>query len=557
MSEPGIASRIYDILSKSDSAATITYLNRRGQAAKPLAAQSLLEMAMARAYVIEETVPVGSTVLIVMPFGPDFLLSLLGCFFAGVTASPLPDPGSSTSFQRLDGIVLANPPAAILCTAANMSLIARHFEAQGLNLPLLVMDGPSMESSREPRCAGLRQPPGETVIVQYTSGSTRVPRGVALSGQNILSNAALVSERWRLSADKDLLVNWLPHYHDMGLMGGLLYPLLMGGPSIQMSPLAFVQHPANWLRTISKYRGTVSGGPAFAFGLCLDAVTDEDLEDLDLSCWQTAFCGAEPVPSVLLKEFRSRFARCGLDPKAVYASYGLAEATLLVAGEREWPGETASVENDGATLEACRLAPETRKHIRIVDPDTCISVADGVAGEVWVTGPSVACGYLTHDDDQSRENDTFSGVLKDGPQRFLRTGDLGWIGAAGLHISGRMKDVLIANGNSISAVDVEWLAAEFDPALNPLAAAAVSVTRDGPDDVALLIEMKTDFVTLQDRQSVEDHIRRAVRGAYGIELHTIGFVRRGSLERTTSGKVRRQSVADRLRAGYQYPEALA
>ena len=562
MSERGIAIHLHRLLQSDQSATSVTYLDRRGRAAAPLDAISLLQKTRARARVIEANVPAGSTVLLVMPFGSEFLLTLLGCLYAGVVAVPVPDPGSSVSFQRLDGIVLETKPAAVLCTLSNRPLLTEHFAKRAFTSALLAMDvlatdaGSLDNPNREPVCAGLSQSPEKTVIVQYTSGSTRHPRGVALSGSNILSNAALVRERWRLTPDKDLLINWLPHYHDMGLMGGLLYPLLMGGPSVQMSPLAFVQHPMSWLRTIAKFRGTVSGGPAFAFGLCLDTVTPEDLEQLDLSCWQTAFCGAEPVPASLMERFRRRFSTVGLDPRAVYATYGLAEATLLVAGEREWAGEDESVGNDGALLEASRLTPETRSSLLIVNPETCLPLDDGVAGEVWVKGPSVASGYLARTDESEAEESPLFGHIHDSPEKFLRTGDLGWIGPAGLHISGRLKDVLIVNGVNVSAVDVEWLAGEVHPCLNPLAAAAVLLAPNGLEEAALVIEVKTDTAIPVDRHDLEEQIRRTVRGACGIDLSLILIVKRGSLERTTSGKVRRQPIAARLREGWRYPEAL-
>ena len=556
-----MAARIDEVLRGEERGTTVTYLDRRGRLAEVLSMAALRLRALARASILEAAVPTGGTCLLVMPAGPEFLTTLLGCLYAGMVAVPLPEPHLEANGERLDAVLADSGAAAILCTTANLPLLEQHFgTGEGRSTPfvLLAMDEAAADPAREPVCAGLQALPDDTVIVQYTSGSTRHPRGVALSSRNIQVNAAIVFDEWRLQRDADVTINWLPHYHDMGLLGGLLYPLLGGGSSVQMPPVTFIQHPLRWLQTVSEYRGTVSGGPAFALSLCLDNISDEQVQGLDLSCWKTLFCGAEPVSADLLQRFRAKFAGARLHPSAVFGSYGLAEATLFVAGRRAEPGDPEIPIGDAPKLEPSRLSPVTRASLRIVDPATCLPLNDGAVGEVWVTGASVSRGYVQQAGEPHPGADLFTARLCGSEETYLRTGDLGWIGPGGLYISGRMKDMLIANGANVAAVDIEWLAATCHPGLNPLAAAAVALAlEEGTETSALLIEVKSPAVRIEDPHAVADAIRRAVRATFGIDLRLVQFVIRGALERTTSGKVRRRRVAVRLHEGHRYPDAAA
>lgn len=536
----------------------MTYLDRRGRCLEVLTGDNLLERALLRAAVLEEALPEGATCLLVMPAGPEFLLTLLGCLFAGMVAVPLPEPGPGAQADRLNGVLATSGVVALLCVSTNVEALQAHLATapDASACALLPMDTLA-PGGRAAVSAGLRKDPGEIVIVQYTSGSTRQPKGVALSSGNMFANAELVFSEWRLRPG-DITVNWLPHYHDMGLLGGMLYPLIGGqhASTVQMPPLAFIQHPARWLQTISQYRARVSGAPAFALGLCVDHVTDEQLQQLDLSCWEVAFCGAEPVSADVLQRFRHRFQPTGFQPGALFASYGIAEATLFVAGRRQWADEPPSPSDEQTRLAPARLSPETRASLRIVDPLTLEVLPDGETGEIWVGGPSVAGGYVQAGDTVVSST-AFHAHVSDSTEAYLRTGDLGWIGVGGLYISGRLKDMLIANGVNVAAVDVEWLAAGCHPDLNPLAAAAVPLAVDeGHETGALLIEVKSSSTTLQGADELAAEIQKIVRSTYGINLKTVQFLKRGSLERTTSGKIRRQRVLERLRQGVTYPIAI-
>ncbi len=562
-----LASCIDGVLRQVTGGPLVKYLDRRCTPSAALTATFLRNAALQRAALLEERFSAGDVVLLIMPPGPEFLLSLLGCLYAGIIAIPLPEPDLHAHRERVGVVYADSAAAAVLCMSDNYRAVVQHFAEAGITPRLLALDDQAAQAASAripngvPLACGLHRPPADTVIVQYTSGSIRHPKGVALSSANVLANASLVQQRWGLSADSDVLVNWLPHHHDMGLMGGLLYPLLMGGRSVQMPPLAFVQHPVRWLRAIAEHRGTVSGGPAFAYGLCLDMIPEAQLAALDLSCWRVAFCGAEPVPAGLLQRFRDRLAPAGLDPSAVHACYGLAEATLFVAGERSLAGALALPPVPGA-LEPCRLSAQCRSALRIVDPETGTPLEDGLRGEIWVTGAFVAHGYTSElsgtDGENESDEDEFAATLPGDPARYLRTGDLGWIGPDGLYVSGRIKDTLIANGINVAASDLEWLAATCHPSLNPHAAAAVVTnTSQGREEVELVIEAKPSSAPIPDPVALAERIRRMVRTTYGIDLRAVRFVKRSTLERTTSGKIRRQAVAARLRTGYAYPEASA
>jgi len=366
-----------------------------------------------------------------------------------------------------------------------------------------------------------------------------------------LANANLANRTWGMD-DEGTMLSWLPHFHDMGLMGGILYPLLAGGATALMDPLHMIQRPQRWLQLIGELRATFSGGPAFAFAHCLDSITDDQCATLDLSSWRAAFCGAEPVPAALMEAFRTRFAPHGLDPSALFASYGLAEHTLMVAGGTHAVPRNPRPPPGCEAVEPCSLAEEMRDKLRVVDPHTRRVLGEGVAGEIWLRGDSVAQGYLGDPQDTDLvfkarlDDDTDADATAD---EWLRTGDLAILDGGYLYIIGRLKDLLFANGQKVAASDVEWLAASQHAALNPMAAAALM-----PDDLksgegVLLIELRRRSKALEDEHAVRRLIARAVAGAWSIALTDVHFLPPNTLPRTTSGKVQRGLALQAYRQG--------
>ncbi|GAB6841227.1 acyl-CoA synthetase (AMP-forming)/AMP-acid ligase II [Methylorubrum rhodinum] len=488
------------------------------------------------------------TLVLALPPGERFLAALLAGLLGGHTLVPVALPRAGAHSDRLAHVLGDCDATALLCLAEHRPAILRHLgtaEDRPAGPRVVAIDGPdNTEADGVAPRRGADAGPGPAII-QYTSGSMRLPKGVRIFGEQILANADLVMRSWDLDASSRF-VNWLPHYHDMGLMGGILYPLLAGAYSVQMSPLDMIRRPADWLRAVSTYRATFSGGPAFAFADCVRRVADEDCVGLDLSCWSRAFCGAEPIPAGLLPSFRSRFAPYGLAPAAVFGCYGLAEMTLFAAGAPE-DGPLPLPPKGCGAVHPCRLTEITAPGLRIVDPESGRSVPDGESGEIWLRGDSMGRGYLN----RPKETQTAFGVApaSGAGGEWLRTGDLGAISGEWVYVTGRLKDILIVNGRKVAAAELEWLAAGLDDALNPLAAAAFMPDPTESGTAVLLIELKSGRKAPDRPDTVRVAIERAVSGEWGLRLRDVRILPRGGLERTTSGKIRRQAVAEAYRQG--------
>lgn len=488
--------------------------------------------------------------VLVLPPGEAFLVALLAGLLGGYTIIPVSPPRQGARAGWLGHIVCDSGASGVLCVAGMTEAVLRqlHTADSGFACPVAVLD--EVSHSVAPLAVPSSGPDGgkgpNPAVIMYTSGSTHLPKGVRIFGEQILANSGLVARSWDMNPETRF-VNWLPHFHDMGLMGGILYPLLTGAYSIQLNPLDIVRRPAFWLRAISDHRASFSGGPAFAFADCLRRITPEECEGLDLSSWARAFCGAEPIPAGLLPAFRERFEPYGLRPDAVFGCYGMAEFTLFAAGMPEAVEALPPAPPYCAAVHPCRLADDAGVDIRIVDPERLTVLGDGEQGEIWLRGPSMGQGYVNLPEETDA---TFNAVLADtGEATWLRTGDLGVLCDARLYVTGRLKDTLIVNGRKIAAPEIEWLAAELDDALNPLAAAAFLPNQADGDAAVLLIELKPGRPAPEDPEAVCMAIKRAVMGEWGIRLDDLRILPRGTLERTSSGKVRRNAVADAYRAG--------
>lgn len=552
MTDP-LADRIAGRLAGSSDIAVITVLRRKAAplvlTGRDLSARAAAAQARWRAQLGDGPL----RLVLALPPGELFLDSLLAGMMGGHTVVPVALPRQGSVSSRLAHIARDCQAHAVLCSAAQAAAIRDGLAPGGQALPcaVLAMDGPEEDAlipAERARPLGLdpRTPGGpQPALIQYTSGSTRLPKGVLLPGAQILANRQIVEDSWDMNPTS-CVVNWLPHYHDMGLMGGILYPLLSGGHSVQMSPLDMVRRPADWLRAISDYRGTFSGGPAFAYADCLRRVTDADCEGLDLSSWSRAYCGAEPIPADLLDAFAQRFGAYGLQRQALFGCYGMAEITLFAAGAPE-PQVLPPPPPGCEAVHPCRLSDLTAPLLRIVDPDTHQPLPDGEQGEIWLGGPSKAEGYVNLPDETA---ESFSARIAGEDGLWLRTGDLGLVQDGFLYVTGRIKDMLIANGRKIGAAELEWLAAGADPALNPLAAAAFAPDPAQGAEAVLMIELKAGHQAPEaPEQTVRQRIERLVTGEWGITLRDLHILPRGRLARTSSGKVRRQVIAQAYRQG--------
>ena len=507
----------------------------------------------------------GQRVLLVYPPGLDFITAFFGCLYAGCVAVPAFPPHRHRVGDRFQAIAADTESRVALSTASAAVQFQGMTEADhsGQAAPasgilwLATDEIPDVLAERwnEPAIAT-----DALAMLQYTSGSTRQPKGVMISHANLMANIRAIQQAFELQ-DKDRSVFWLPMYHDMGLVGGVLVPAFAAVTVVFISPATALQNPITWLAAISEYRATVSGGPNFAYDLCVRKITDEQRATLDLSSWALAFVGAEPVDPGTLERFAAAFAPCGFNPGAFYPSYGLSEATLMVSGPRRGSGATVDAFHDAALTEnrvepvpddarqARRLvacgSPVGDLRVVIVDSHTHAEAAPDRVGEIWVAGASIGQGYW-HKPDPTRS--AFKAHLSDtGEGPFLRTGDLGFMRKGQLYVTGRRDDLIIVRGLNRYPQDIETTARSSHPLLEAGYGAAFVADDHGRRRLVLVQEAtrkgEVDFAP------VLDAVRGAVLEEHGLALDVIVLVRCGTIPKTSSGKIQRHACRAAFLAG--------
>lgn len=505
--------------------------------------------------VTRSTAP-GDRVLLLLPPGLDYVAAMFACFLSGVVGVSAPPPQlrkSHLATERLAAVARDADASAVLSAAA-IAPVLRPALSEGGKIWIVAEDATASDDESAVRPTS----PGALAFLQYTSGSTGTPRGVMLSHANLTANLSAITSAFGLSGDSRG-VSWLPPFHDMGLIGGLLAPVFAGFPMMLMSPVTVIKRPIRWLEAISLFQATVSGGPNFSYDLCVKRTTEAERAGLDLSSWRLAFNGAEPIRAETLDRFYRVFQAHGLDVKALYPCYGLAESTLLVSGGRRgenWRrvrvdatalgnGQLASAAPDERSTELVGCGGVTPGHqLHIVDPETHAELDGGAIGEVWLCGPSVAGGYWREPRETAR---VFEAEIAGRPGVvYARTGDLGgWVDGE-LVIVGRLKELLILNGKNHHPHDIETWAESASPFLRSHASAAFTETTSVGEGAVLVMEAGPEA---DDLDTVLDAVRREVATGCGISLTRIVITTAGAVPKTTSGKIRRGATRDMLRAG--------
>jgi pristinamycin I synthase-3/4 len=539
-----------------------TFLAEGEREAGALTRGALDGRARAIAAALQEAGLAGERALLLFPPGLDFVAAFFGCLYAGVVAVPAYPPRASRVEARLWEIFRDARPRAVLTTAA---LRARLEGARDRAPELAAARWIATDLVPDEAAGGWRDPdlePGSLAFLQYTSGSTSSPKGVMVTHGNLIHNERMIQSAFR-QAEGSVVVSWLPLYHDMGLIGGVLQPLFSGARCVLMSPWAFLQSPVRWLEAISRYRATTSGGPNFAYELCVRKVRPEQREGLDLSSWEVAFNGAEPVRAETLDAFAREFAPQGFRRAAFHPCYGLAEATLLVTGGG---GEASVLSVDSAALEADRvlesggsgrrLAGSGRilleeEDVRIVDPATGLPCGADRVGEIWVAGPHVAAGYWNRPEETAL---VFGGCLEgleglEGEaRRYLRTGDLGFLRGGELFVTGRLKDLIILRGRNLYPQDVELTVEGAHPALRPGSGAAFPVDLDGEERLVVVHELEARARGV-DVEEVARAVRQAVAEEHEARVHEVVLLPAGAVPKTSSGKIQRRASRAAYLAG--------
>ena len=501
----------------------------------------------------------GHRILLLYPPGLDFVIGLFACHALDAIAVPAYPPRRNRRATRIRSIVDDADTRIAFSTQAVAEQLQgedRHEDLEGV--AFVGTDSPVLRDIDKwvmPKTLSSKS----LAVLQYTSGSTGSPKGVMLTHGNVLANCELILEAFEPTRN-DRVMAWLPSYHDMGLVGGILQPLYMGRTSTLMSPMTFLQRPAKWLQTLSREKVTVSGGPNFAYQLCVDKIADEELAGVDLSQWRIAFNGAEPIRPKTLDAFAERFAAFGFHRDAFLPCYGMAETTLLVTGGPK-EGRPVFSNFDGPQLDRGKALPVaadaehsrtlvgcgrviTDETVEIVSPETARILPEGEIGEIWVQSPSVGQGYWQA---LRATEKTFRGMTADGQGPFLRTGDLGFLYKGQLYVSGRLKDMIIVRGVNRYPQDIEQTVEEASDAVQAGSVAAFAMTLQDREHLVIVAEAVR--IRNLDWDAHLQRIRRAVTEEHELPPDAVFLVRNSSVPKTSSGKIQRHACMEAVRDG--------
>ncbi|WP_370601383.1 non-ribosomal peptide synthase/polyketide synthase [Pseudomonas nitroreducens] len=496
----------------------------------------------------------GDRAVLLLPSGPDYVTAFFACLYSGIIAVPAYPPESvrPQHLARLRSILDDAQPSLVLTDSTLIEALRPACVREIGDSPLLLaVDQANPALAVEWQMPELAD--DDIAFLQYTSGSTSTPKGVQVSHGNLIANERLIRHGLGIG-DDDVMVSWLPLFHDMGLIGGLLQPIYSGIECVLMSPRYFLERPRRWLEAIARFGGTVSGGPDFAYRLCCERVNEAALEGLDLSTWRVAFSGSEPIRPDTLERFAAWFAPARFDASSFYACYGLAEATLFVTGgvrgdgigqlevDLNALGENVARPGRGTSLINCgRTQPD--HDVQLVDPLSGEALGPDRVGEIWSSGPSVALGYWRNPEASAR---TF--VEKDG-RTWLRTGDLGFLHNGELFVTGRLKDMLIVRGQNLYPQDLERCVEEEVDLVRKGRVSAFAIEHQGRDGIGIAAEVGRSVRKLISAEALAKAISAAVAETFQEAPLVVALLEPGALPKTSSGKLQRSACRAQLLDG--------
>jgi acyl-CoA synthetase (AMP-forming)/AMP-acid ligase II/7-keto-8-aminopelargonate synthetase-like enzyme/acyl carrier protein len=509
---------------------------------------------------LQSMIAPGERALLLYPSGLDYIAAFFGCLYAGIIAIPAYPPRRKRFDPRLQ-LIIADAQAKVILTTHNIISNLAHYPTQTSELNKLqwlatdnlIADEPSLsEHWQAPEIE-----PDTLAFLQYTSGSTGNPKGVMVTHANLLHNSKDLDLGFGCTQDS-VMVTWLPMFHDMGLIYGILQPLYKGFPCYLMTSAAFLQKPFRWLQAISRFRGTHSAAPNFAYEFCVQRITPQQRATLELSCWRVAVNGSEPIRKESLQRFADTFEPCGFNPLALCPGYGLAEATLKVTAVRHTDKlvfftvqsealaqhkiiKASQEEADNPSLShilvGCGFS-EINMQVVIVNQETLMPCAADEVGEIWVSGPSTAQGYWNR---PKETKETFHAFMQNGEGPFMRTGDLGFLHDGELFVTGRIKDIIIIRGQNHYPQDIEFTTENSRSALRSSGGAAFSVEVDGTEQLVIVQEVKRTELKNLNVDEVISAIRQAVAEQHELVVYAVLLLRQATIPKTSSGKIQRQA----------------
>lgn len=500
----------------------------------------------------------GERALLLYTSGPEFITAFFGCLYAGVIAVPVYPPRRNQKLSRLLSIANNSQAKIALTTKSILADIEKRWTSDTELAQLSLIATDTIESNPKD-FVPISVKPDNLAFLQYTSGSTGTPKGVMVTHENIIHNQKIIQTAFGHD-EQSIVVGWLPLFHDMGLIGNVLQPMYLGITCILIPPVIFLLKPILWLKAISKYKATTSGGPNFAYDLCVKKVKQEDLADLDLSSWDLAFNGAEPIKAESLYKFANKFGTCGFKYSAFYPCYGMAETTLLATGGNKHQSpliqrlksrdleQNLAVETEISSSKSRVFVgsghSSTDTNVITINPDSLTRCSSEQVGEIWISSESVAAGYWKQ---PKATKETFQAYVKDtGEGPFLRTGDLGFLKNGELFVTGRLKDVIIIRGCNYYPQDIELSVEKSHQALRSNCGAAFSVEVDGQEKLVVVQEVERTYLRKLNSAEVISAIKQAVSQEHELAIDTVVLLKPGSISKTSSGKIQRRACRQKF-----------